>query len=229
MTDHVTEELRQVSTSYPADNLRQTYYLLLDPREREELADRLTRFVRPLRMVCQHLTEDETARLLYETLSECLCYDDSPLSEGDGFLRFTYAGGIATGRAVCMGIAELYTLLGTALGLRVETVIGYGGDPARKGGLHAWNILWLQDGDTVSPYHMDLTWDLAAYAKVRGFRYYLKSDAYMERHDHQWLKDRYPRCPRSRSVFRIPVIPAAARDRLCEEFKKMRRIPALHE
>lgn len=227
MTDEIRNELQQVSVSYPEENLQQTYYILLKPKIREAMADNLTRFLRPLCMAGESLTDDEKARLIYEMLSESLVYDDADHSKGDDRLRYTYAGGITSGKAVCMGIAEMYTLMGTALGLRVQTVIGYGGDPVRKGGLHAWNLVWLKDGDVMRPYHIDLTWDLAAHAKIRGFRYYLKSDAYMEKNNHTWLKERYPSCPEDRSPAQIPKIRPAAIRFLCQRFDNMRHSLAL--
>lgn len=223
MTDQVKQELIQIPASYVADHLNHTFYVLLGDRERKDLTDALVHFVRPLRMACVHITEDEIIRLLYETLSDCLRYDNRSYPDDDGLLRFTYAGGIFTGAAVCMGVAELCTLLGTALGLRVQTIIGYAGDPADSGGLHAWNLVWLKEGGREIPYHFDLTWDLAQYTKHRGFRYYLKSDAYMEEHQHQWLRERYPNCPRNRSSAMIPKIPVAAKRQLCKQFENMRR------
>lgn len=230
MTEKVRRELLDIPVSYPAYSLRETFYHLLAPEEREVMADRLLHFVRPLRMACENLTEDQMARLLYETLSASLIYDDTPYPSGEGLLRYTYAGGISTGRAVCMGIAELYTLLGTALGLKVRTIIGYADDPDGEGGLHAWNQVQLKDRDgQYKSYHLDLTWDLGEHEWRRGFCYYLKSDAYMEAHHHIWLKERYWPCPSDRPCSQIPGIRPAAVRLLCRQFKNMRQDLALHQ
>jgi len=223
MTDEVRQELEGVDLNYPDYHLNRTYYHLLSHQTREELADKLLRFLRPLRLSGNDLTGDEKARLLYEVLSKCLRYDHTDYPENEGELRYTYAGGILSGKAVCMGIAELYTLLGTSLGLRVQTVIGYGGDPKNEGGLHAWNIVWLKDGrGQETPYHIDLTWDLESHASLRGFKFYLKGDAYMEQNDHTWLKENYPACPRNRDLKDIPKIPAAAVELVSSWFRAMR-------
>ena len=223
MNETIKEKLLQVSDDYTQYHLRRTFYDTLTPRERDKLADDLLRFLNPIVMAGALLTEDEKVRMLYETLSRCLRYDHSDDTADTSRLRYTYAGGIANGKAVCMGIAELYTLLGNALGLEVQTVIGYGGDPAHKGGLHAWNLVWLRDGSRRIPYHIDLTWDLADNAAIRGFRYYLKSDAFMRDHDHTWLEDRYPPCPENRSGKQIPKIPPAAIQFLSEQFRTLQR------
>ena len=104
----------------------------------------------------------------------------------------------------------------------MQTVIGYGGDPKHSGGLHAWNILWLKDGRGAEvPYHIDLTWDLDSHASIRGFQYYLKGDDYMLSHDHTWLREQYPACPRNRDGKDIPKIPAAAVAHLSRQFRDM--------
>ncbi len=216
MNEKVRKELEEIPLSYPEDHLSDTYYCLLSPQCRDQVAQHLLRFIKPLYQI-KKLSEDEKARIIYETISRCMVYDHS----GKGMERYTYMGGLIHCKAVCMGIAELFTLLGSALGLKVITVIGYGGDPARSGGLHAWNQVWI---DSI-PYHVDLTWDLSDNYHARGgyFKFYLKSDDYMENHDHQWLRERYVKCPRDKPEFEIPRINPDAIQLLCQKFQQMRR------
>lgn len=221
MTDEIRQELMDVPRNYAAQHLQQSYHLLLDPKTRSLVANHLVRFMKPICQAAPCFTEDEKVRLIYEVLSKCLAYDHTEYPEGKGDMRYSYLGCISSGKAVCMGIAELFTMLGSAMGLKVRTVIGYGGDPAHEGGLHAWNQIWIND----IPYWVDLTWDLSDNVTLRGgrFKFYLKSDAYMERNDHTWMKEQYASCSRDKPASEIPKIPKAAVALLCEEFKKMRR------
>ena len=224
MTEAIRNELESVPFCYPRESLRRTYHYMLSSQEQTNLPRELVSCLGPLIRAGQAMSKDQKARLLYEVLSRYLTYDDTDYASGEGLRRYTYAGGLTTGRAVCMGIAELYTLLGTAFGLRVQTVIGYGGDPVHHGGLHAWNIVWLPDAAQKDvPYHIDLTWDLSSSVRLRGYEYYLKSDEYMKTHDHTWLQERYPRCPHNRSRSQIPHIPRKAVNLVLQRLQMMHR------
>lgn len=220
MTEEIREKLLEYPINYVAKHKTTTFYITLDPDLRESIADQLIEFMRPLLASSNDLTEGEKVRVIYETLSKSIDYDHTKYKEGQGVHRYTYAGSIISGKAVCFGIAQLFEILCSALGLQVETVIGYGGDPARDGGKHAWNIVWV-DG---IPYHVDLTWDLRKNVSIRGyFKYYLKSDAFMKANDHQWLEERHPACNRDMPRTGISKIPPAAVHHLCHKFKTMRR------
>lgn len=220
--DKIREELSMIPVSYTTDHLRNSYYTLLDQSDQNQLFQDLFQFVDFLKKALEKVSPDRRLRLLYEALSQSLTYDDTEYPTDQGNLRFSYIGGLRCGRAVCMGIAELLTLLGGALDLKIQTVIGYGGDPVHDGGLHAWNIVWLPEGATEVPYHLDLTWDLGKYARFTGYRYYLKSDAYMRSHDHYWLPERYPRCHRDCGQRQIPRIHPEAVRTLCRGFETLR-------
>ncbi len=220
MTTALREHLEEVPIQYPKTHLRETFYITLEPEVRLQLTALLPKLLTQLYKAGRHMGEDTKVRLIYESLSRLMVYDHTEYPENKGMLRYTYAGGITTGKAVCMGVAELFTMVASAMALPVETVVGYGGDPARSGGLHAWNIVWLHD----IPYHVDLTWDLSDNVRIRGgFKYYLKSDAYMAANDHTWLPERYPHCPRCMPEREIPKIPPQAVALLCAEFENIRR------
>ena len=220
--DRIRKELAEVPLSYPADHLHNSYYFLLNKASQEEITQDLTRFVSVLRQSLTGVSPNRKLRILYEVLSQSLTYDDAEYPEGRGALRFSCIGGIRSGKAVCMGIAEMLTLLASALDLRIQTVIGYGGDPVHNGGLHAWNIVWLPENGVEVPYHVDLTWDLSEYVGARGYRFYLKSDDYMRKHDHYWLPERYPRCPRDGCLRQIPHIQPEAIRLICRRLETLR-------
>ena len=224
MTDEVRQELESIPLSYTDYHLTKTAHNLLTSKEQRELPAELANCMAPFIEVGKSMTPDQKAKLLYDVLSRSLVYDRTAYPPGEGMRRYTYAGGLTSGKAVCMGIAELYTMLGTAFGLRVQTIIGYGGDPVHKGGLHAWNLVWLPGSNSREiPYHIDLTWDLAPYSSLTGYRYFLKSDAYMQSNDHTWLPERYPRCPESRTADQIPRIPGGAVDMVIRSLATLRR------
>ena len=210
MAKEVMAELKRVPVRHPQQNLRYSYYQLLSHEERQKLPKALECYIGPLIERCAGVSPHTKCRLIYDALSRFLTYD---MTQDAGELRYSYVGGLMNGRAVCMGIAELFTMLAKAFGLKCVTVIGYGGDPARKGGLHAWNIVWIEE----ISYHMDLTWDL----QRRLFRFYLKSDAYMRDHDHQWLEERYPRCPVNGT--HIPRVPKEAVDTMVHQLEALRK------
>ncbi len=116
---------------------------------------------------------------------------------------FSYLGALR-GRAVCIGIAELFSILCKAAGIEAKTVIGYaynvGCEKETDGENHAWNMVRLTDiYGQERWYHVDVTWDLdevykAFTSKPDYGRFYLKDDKYMREHGHFWLRDRYPEC-----------------------------------
>lgn len=221
MTDEIRKRLEAYPENWPASHLKETFYITMDPVLRFQLEKHLTRLLEQLHMAGIRMREPETVRLIYEALSRLMSYDHTEYPEGEGDLRYSYAGGITSGKAVCMGVAEMFTMVACAMGLRAQTVIGWGGDPAKDGGEHAWNIVWVNG----TPYHVDLTWDLSEYATARGgFKYYLKSDDYMRRHDHDWLPERCIPCPRSMPEWEIPRVNPEAVSFLCSRFEILRRV-----
>lgn len=214
MTEAVRKKLENIPANYADTHLRHGYQKLLTSYEQHELPADLARCLGSIIRASNALSLDQRARLLYEALSRLLVYDTGA---SEGQRRFSYISCLREGKSVCMGISELYTLLGTAFGLKVQTIIGYAGDLEHDdGGLHAWNLVWLSDDD--APYHIDLTWDLD---HQNAFKYYLKSDAFFEK-THTWLKNRYPSCPEDREAEKIPKIPQEAVDLVCRRLKQLR-------
>ena len=77
---------------------------------------------------------------------------------------------------------------------------------------------------------MDLTWDLIEFSRNRGFMYFLKSDEYMQKNNHQWLPERYPPCVHNREPAQIAHIPHEVVDWVCRRYKLMvNRLAHLHK
>ena len=162
-------------------------------------------------MIPDNLPDTVRATLLYDALRSYITYDHD-----ENAARYTYPAALFKGRAVCMGIADLYSILCQRLALDCRVIVGYaGGQKPGGGGLHAWDLVRVTaDDGTPHWYHIDPTWDLGTGAR----RYFLKSDAYMRLHDHYWRQSEYPLCPRSAE--RVPVIPEKAVHLTCQAIRK---------
>ena len=217
MTKPIQEILESYPESYASDNLRRNYKKYLSSEEGKKIAAELLHFLRPYIKNRDKLSDIEKAQLLYTTIIKSITYNKNENNNTYNDMRYSYVGCIAYKKAVCMGIAELYTLLGSALGLKIITVIGYGHSEA-----HAWNIVWLNNNGKLTPYHLDATWDLGKFGtRADKFDYFLKSDTYMRNHSHSWISERYRVCPSDRKTF--PKIPHQIIDVTCIYFNQMQK------
>ena len=190
MGEPIYKRMKDYSTDYALDRLKNTTNSL-SRSEFERIRNNLCYFTSsiPLRW-----SSELKLRLIYNVITKLVSYDKKTKR------RYTYVG-CFEGNAVCMGVAELMTLLLRALRIKCMTVIGFAGD-YKTGeeddddthGPHAWNIVWLEDeNNKLVPYHIDATWDL----QRNTFNYYLKNDDYMRKTNHHWLAERYPECTAS--------------------------------
>lgn len=200
----VINTLKTYPRNYPTRHLRQANQII-PLHLKEALKDRLYEFLLAFHDSPSFADPYSRISLLYEVMSRCLVYSD----EEDREARYSFAGAVSSGKAVCMGIAELFYILASISGIPIDTVIGYG-----QSEYHAWSLVHLPDGI----YHCDLTWDLG---RDSNFVYFLKGDAYMRSHKHTWLSERYPACPRDADPDRFPRIPKSEILTLCEAFQKL--------
>lgn len=217
MTKNIQEILDRYPESYAADRLRRNYKKYLSSEEGKKITAELFHFLKPFIKNKDKLSDIVKAQLLYTIIIKSITYNKSEKSKSYNDMRYSFVGCIAYKKAVCMGIAELYTLLGSALGLKVITVIGHASNEP-----HAWNIIWLNSNGKFIPYHIDATWDLGKFGTLADkFDYFLKSDDYMHKHYHSWIPKRYPICPENRKSF--PKIPYKVVDGTCAYFNQMQR------
>ncbi len=127
---------------------------LAKPATPEQLADKLGSLCR---------TDWERTRAIYVWLTENVAYDV------DGFfgrkkMVADASSTFASGRAVCQGYSELFTLMAKRLGLQCLTVSGYakgyGFQPGQaiKATNHAWNMVAIEG----NYYLFDATWGAGA-------------------------------------------------------------------
>ncbi len=217
MTQKAQNILDLYPEDYASDRLRKIYKQYLMSKEGERIKSELIYFLDPFLRNKDKLSDIVKAQLLYTIITKNITYNKSEKSDIYNDMRYSFLGCLAYKKAVCMGIAEFYTLLGSALGLKVITVIGYGGGEA-----HAWNIIWLNNNGKLTPYHLDATWDLGNLGVLGNrFCYFLKSDEYMRKNSHEWKSDRYPPCPENRTTF--PQIPYKVVDSACTYFNQTQK------
>ena len=188
MTDTINKRMKAYPMEYALNNLKDSTSSLSNEDFRK-IRDNLCFFTCS---IPSSWSSELKLRLVYNVITKLVTYDRNNPS------RYSYVGCLE-GKAVCMGVAELITLLCRALRIKCMTVIGFGGDyktgeeqDDATHGPHAWNIVWIEDENThtLVPYHLDATWDL----QKDSFRFYLKNDDYMKKTGHFWLADRYPKC-----------------------------------
>lgn len=191
--DIIYQRMKAYPLEYATDHLKKTTFALSD-EEMTMIRDNLCFFVRS---IPTSWSSELKLRLIYNVVTRLVTYDK--LSPD----RYSYKGCLE-GKAVCMGVAELITLLCKAMRIRCITVVGFGGkyetgdeQDDDTHGPHAWNIVWLEDDErqALVPYHIDATWDL----QKDTFMFYLKNDNYMKTHEHLWLPKRYPECNSSKN------------------------------
>ena len=188
MSREIQEYLRTVPDDYVQYHLKRTLRLM-DRPDIDRMQNIIQRFIS---FIPSDLHQKDKAALLYEVVTRRSHY-----MEEENESRFVFVAALISGKAVCMGIAELYAILCSRAGISCRIVVGYAWNHTPEDGcLHAWNMVRLPENGTYRWYHCDPTWDLDE-LRVPDRRFFLKSDEYMRENNHIWLADRYPRCPES--------------------------------
>jgi len=192
MDRDIREYLKTVPDDYAEYHLKRTLRLM-DETDIDCIQRMIKRFTS---IIPKNLTDREKAALMYEVLTRRIHYVNDE-EDADDETRFVFVSALIAGKGVCMGIAQLYTILCINMGITCKTVVGYAWNRSvEDGGLHAWNMVRLSENGTYRWYHCDPTWDLdEVHCPYR--RFFLKSDGYMRDHRHMWLEERYPCCEQS--------------------------------
>lgn len=196
ITDAYVEEQLSLLRPHYAEWFRDVVHQCMKQQDADRTEAALNRFVATLPA---GLPDAVRLTLLYDALRSYMTYDYEKNAA-----RYTYPVALFSGRAVCIGIADLFSIICQKVSLDCRVIVGYAGRHALDGGsLHAWNQVRIaMDKGSPRWYHCDPTWDLGSGAP----HYFLKSDAYMKKHDHYWRQPEYPPCPCNAK--RIPRIPA---------------------
>lgn len=150
----IQKQLATVYDDYRSQHMKNTVDALDKyPGGREKVAKGLRKLIDAFPKNLDTLSK---ATLLYDVLTGEIVYNHAQLNTHK--TPYTFLDGLFRNQGVCMGIAELYTVLATGLGLECMHVVGYADDTvAAGGGLHAWNMLLLDDKKW---YFLDPTFDL---------------------------------------------------------------------
>lgn len=210
-----SEDVRIRMMAYPPDYCRQhlmTTSGSMTPVQRHKINRALQRFAQ---VFPRGLSEYEKVLLLYEVITRTVQYDESDAKDP---LSYTAVGPLLRQTGVCIGIAELFTLVCSCLGIRCLTVIGYATCYTEQGG-HAWNMVQLPAHGERPFYHLDPTWDLGV--RRSQWNYFLLTDNEILCRDHAWLKERYPSCSTpAPHGWRIQELNHQGVKMLCQFFKQ---------
>lgn len=229
MDEDIFDELLRFPLNFQETHMKHTLRQL-EPEVFDDLMDKLLLFVGLIPESCTPL---QKATLLYTVISKCVTPDfhvpkDPETKRALERQSYTYAGAVLNGTAVCNGVCQLYAKLCQACGIRCNIVEGYGKDPKEKN-LHAWVQIWLPDETgQLCPANCDLTWDLEPSRSGPEFRYFLKSDSYMQANGHTWLPDmgkdkgiqKFTPCLKDWN--NIPELPEEAINLMCKVFRGMK-------
>lgn len=218
MWEKAHRELKTISKQYAVRHMRRTTDTLNSlPKElRKKVNHVLERFVV---IIPENISDEQKVTLLYYTLTSQIEYDRAGMDKER--IPYTFIGALCKKKAVCMGIAELFTYLCKLVGVKTVTVIGYAcntshpSDTEDDGGLHAWVMVRLSDHRW---YHLDPTWDIhKASNKNWRPRWFLLSDEELERH--YYIRDDYPK---AKSSFRDKIeINTRGVDILCRHWRNL--------
>lgn len=218
MWNKVQQQLKTISKQYAVRHMRRSTDTLNSlPKDlRKKVYGVLNRFVA---IIPRRISTEKKVALLYYVITSQITYDHEGMDENK--LPYTFISALCRKKAVCMGIAELYTYLLNLLGIKAITVIGYAcntthpSDAEDDGGLHAWVMVCLSDHRW---YHLDPTWDIhKANSQNWRPRWFLLSDQEMDRH--YWIPEDYHR---SRTQFQGKIeIDKKGVDILCRHWQNL--------
>lgn len=179
MSGELYRMLDEFGSEYGEKRIFAAAYQLLTDDEKQRLSDMLlTACTQPFP---DAMPAADRARYLYEALRRNIVYYPEPPFPREAY---TFLGALK-GRAVCLGVSELFHLCLLAGGIANEIVIG--SIDGKTDSLHAWNRVTLEDG---SSYFCDLTWDLTVSDSPP--RYFLKGTDAFSAAGHMFRADQYP-------------------------------------
>lgn len=212
------QQLKIISKQYAVRHMRKSMDTLNSlPKDlRKKVDDVLTRFVA---VIPPNASVEKKVALIYYVLTSQISYDYKGMDNER--MPYTFISALCKKKAVCMGIAELFTYLCALVGVKAVTVIGYAcntshpSDTEDDGGLHAWVMVRLSDQRW---YHLDATWDIhKASDKNWRPRWFLLSDQEMDRH--YWIREDYPK---AKTRFREKIeLNTKGVDLLCKHWQNL--------
>lgn len=141
-----------------------------------------------IRCIPSSFCRSKKLQLLTDVFAEQIQYADDWDSNP---ARYTWFSALVAKKAVCEGISELFLRICQSQNIPCRIIHGVGG-MGREEELHAWNLVQLENGYW---YHCDLTWSLGD--RAEPYKYFLKSDSFMQANGHDWLPGLFPTAPKS--------------------------------
>ncbi len=185
MTKENLQSLIEIYRTQYGENHMIAFTKALPPHRRQAVQHLMQEFTA---CIPRTLSQLQQVQLLYDVIVSDVSYRDSDAC----LTQYSYLQPLLKSTGVCEGIAELFFLLAQELGIETKIVIGVAGS-ADDQGLHAWNMVRLPVDGKKQWFHLDATWDLG-----KGhWQYFLKSDQYMQQHQHEWLPMVLPTAPRN--------------------------------
>lgn len=194
----IRQELNKYSADFTERHLKKSLAAWSHmPKQLEEKLD--TVMVGLLRIIPPNISVEKKVALLYWGLTGQINYDKAGMDAGKS-MPYSMLGGLWGRKAVCMGLAELFSYMCYLIDIPAITVAGYldcrkekTADPEEGDdhGHHAWNMVKLSDGRY---YHLDLAGDLHTPHPRWRPSWFLKSDKQM--YDHYWIPEDYPKADR---------------------------------
>ena len=187
MNPTIIEQLNSIPDDYTQEHLKRTIRLM-DPSHVRQIRTIIEKFTS---IIPEQLSTTQKAAILYEVITRRTQYSDIAGCES----QYVFVSALLSQKAVCMGIAELYSILCTWMEIPNKLIIGYAwnGFDTNNGSLHAWNLVKLSLNKSETWFHCDPTWDLVM-VNHSSHRFFLKSDSYMKENKHIWIDKKYPHC-----------------------------------
>ena len=122
-------------------------------------------------------TDLGVAAYIHDYLTDNVSYTDRKLSHKR---NHCIIGPLVNNECVCEGFAKTYLYMMDRAGIPALMVSGKAGEPGRRGGGHAWNMIQIRG----RWYHVDVTWDSVGKGKKGKWDYFMLTEAEMSAKHH---------------------------------------------
>jgi transglutaminase/protease-like cytokinesis protein 3 len=135
------------------------------------------------KIIVPGMTDQQKVKAVHDYMVANYKYDTDYEKNGDNKDTYTFHGLLKNGTGVCQAYAELFFLLMCYEDIECYYVTGWAKNETGEYGLHAWNVVYVEDGY----YHVDVTFDdpVPDTGNKISYEYFLKTDEEMAK-DHEW-------------------------------------------
>lgn len=135
------------------------------------------------KIIAPGMTDRQKVKAVHDFMVTSYKYDTDYEKNGDNKDTYTFHGLLKNGKGVCQAYAELFHLFMCYENIESYYVTGWAKSETGEYGLHAWNVVYVEDGY----YHVDVTFDdpVPDAGNKISYDYFLKTDDEMAK-DHDW-------------------------------------------